>query len=404
MELFSITEISLQIGIGENTIRIYQKIFDEYLPQGIQLGKSTKYPKAIGEKFKSIDAWLKNGYSHQEIVDKLSTGEGGNSTAIEPKRDKLDVLSEDIRSLINAVNTLTQVVTQSALQAAENPKLDALVSLLTTTLQPQGKAMTQSTENSVIDAKPEHGDTAKHSHDHPDDIEMNASQFIDRLEEAGAVGGVIDDPDEPVSDIKPDSEEIRETPIFEVDEVGTDKNEASPYPNNQPLLFEEDREKCDGTEGTLFEKAPDIKEKAVYRKWIDAVLMELSGDGLSNKEICAELMQRKILTPKGKERWYPIGVQGMLNHIALKKKQQSNGVEDTDEDKDKPKLKIEDPKWTDEGYREYSRDIIFTLRQEGNTLKQIVEELAEMELKTRTGKERWNIGTISNILKTEKDF
>ncbi len=53
-------------------------------------------------------------------------------------------------------------------------------------------------------------------------------------------------------------------------------------------------------------------------------------------------------------------------------------------------------------YREYTLNLIIELKNADMTLKEIVDKLYEMGVKTRTGKDKWSIGTIGNILKKEK--
>lgn len=61
------------------------------------------------------------------------------------------------------------------------------------------------------------------------------------------------------------------------------------------------------------------------------------------------------------------------------------------------------PEWHDkEAYRKYTLNLIIELKNADMTLKEIVDKLRDMGVKTRTGIDKWSIGTISNILKSAK--
>lgn len=63
----------------------------------------------------------------------------------------------------------------------------------------------------------------------------------------------------------------------------------------------------------------------------------------------------------------------------------------------------ETPDWQDkEAYREYTLNLLTELKDGGMTLKKIVDKLYDMGIKTRSGKDKWSIGTVGNILKKEK--
>ncbi len=191
----------------------------------------------------------------------------------------------------------------------------------------------------------------------------------------------------------------------EVDTSEPDKtiSEKRPYPNRQPeLQFEEEPMTTTEPENNIFSNMPPIEDTAAYREWIDTILVDLSENGLPNDQICYAMMGRGILTPKGKRQWYPIGVQGLLNHIRLKQQEADNASFEIESDPDPEANASKVPTWEDDGYREYTRDMIFQFRGDGMTLNQIVDELTKIGAKTRTGKDRWNIGTVSMILRNEK--
>ena len=55
--------------------------------------------------------------------------------------------------------------------------------------------------------------------------------------------------------------------------------------------------------------------------------------------------------------------------------------------------------WQDkEAYREYTSDLIFKLKNAGMTLKEMAEELNDMGLKTRSGKDCWSFGMVNSVL------
>ena len=201
--------------------------------------------------------------------------------------------------------------------------------------------------------------------------------------EAGETPNIAD---APTLEFEPDESHQDDIPVLETENSKPKK----PYPNSQPLLFEdEEPSKININAGTLFENPPSINDPEAYRKWIDEVLLELSGDRLSNKEICTELMERGIKTPKGKEKWYPVGVHAMLNHLRLQ--QEETGT--TEEPK-----KSFIPSWQDEGYREYVREAIFRLKAHGLNSSEIVDSLEKLKIKTITGKKRWSIGMVNKML------
>ena len=181
-----------------------------------------------------------------------------------------------------------------------------------------------------------------------------------------------------------------------------------PYPNRQPVLqFEDEADIIKSSTASninIFADQPDFNDTDAYRLWIDSILISLSDDDLSHQEICIEMMERGIKTPKGKEKWFSIGVRGLLNHIKLKQQEAADTSLEFESDSDPEANAPKAPTWEDDGYREYTRDMIFQFREEGMTLNQIVDELTKIGAKTRTGKDRWNIGTVSMILRNEKDL
>ncbi len=61
------------------------------------------------------------------------------------------------------------------------------------------------------------------------------------------------------------------------------------------------------------------------------------------------------------------------------------------------------PEWQDrDEYREYTLNLIIELKNKNLALKGIVDKLYEMGVKTRTGKDKWSIGTVGNLLKRYK--
>lgn len=60
------------------------------------------------------------------------------------------------------------------------------------------------------------------------------------------------------------------------------------------------------------------------------------------------------------------------------------------------------PHWEDkEAYREYTLNVIVEMRTSGMPLKAIAQELTDMGLKTRSGKDKWSFGSVASILKRE---
>ena len=177
-------------------------------------------------------------------------------------------------------------------------------------------------------------------------------------------------PPEEQIEFEPDLCHTDATTVQEPD-VSTTKK---PYPNNQPLLFE-DELPIKANAGTIFEDPPGIDEPEAYRKWIDEILLELSGDGLSNKEICAELMERGIKTPRGKEKWYPVGVNAMLNHLRLQR-----------EEAGATKRQADEPKLGSPEYGDWLFDKISELRAEGMPYGKIEKYLNDKDILTVTGK------------------
>ena len=58
--------------------------------------------------------------------------------------------------------------------------------------------------------------------------------------------------------------------------------------------------------------------------------------------------------------------------------------------------------WEDDSYKEYTNNLIFALKKKGLSHKKIAEKLTQMNLKTRTGLDKWSSGTVGKILKREK--
>ena len=310
------------------------------------------------------------------------------------KRDKFTMLSEDIRELIDVIKNLNQTIAisnQQQIQNQINEKLNLLLSGMASTVH----------EN-------EHAPSPKDRlpHDHLDEATIDEDhEFIERLEKTDAS---TDDTTEGPDAGRPPELAIEFEPDNHTDGDTDLEPEAyesvKPYPNSQPLLFEEeiiDNNRANAE--TIFENSPNIDDTSAYRQWVDSVLLKLSRAGLSNSQICAEMMKRDIRTPKGKEKWYPVGVHAMLNHIKLKQEEAgANGeVEDhaiqQDKDPDEPAI----PTWQDEEYRKYTRDMIFKMRAEGNTLRSIAEKLTQMGIKTRKGGEKWSFSSVNGILKNE---
>lgn len=59
------------------------------------------------------------------------------------------------------------------------------------------------------------------------------------------------------------------------------------------------------------------------------------------------------------------------------------------------------PNWQKEAYREYTLNLIVELKESGKTLKEIAQALEQSGVKTRSGKDTWNVATISAILKNQ---
>jgi hypothetical protein len=61
------------------------------------------------------------------------------------------------------------------------------------------------------------------------------------------------------------------------------------------------------------------------------------------------------------------------------------------------------PDWQEQDvYKTYTFNLILNLQKKGLSHRKIVEELLRMGVKTRTGKDKWSVGTIGNILLKEK--
>jgi len=126
-----------------------------------------------------------------------------------------------------------------------------------------------------------------------------------------------DEEDTSVYEIKiSDEDAVESVKAFEAMVEPKKLTPPNEYPNSQSELFQEDISAPPSMDvENIFNNPPSIDDSDTYREWINNVLLEISGDGLSNKDICTELMERKILTPKGAEKWFPVAVAAMLKHL-----------------------------------------------------------------------------------------
>lgn len=357
MDLFSISQLKDKSGISDATIRRYLADFKDFLPEGKRLGRGVKYPVETLQALNNINFWYQSGKSKEEIEENLRMGTPIKSSSPHQK-DRFEALTEEIRALNETISEQTKAftqLTQLVLNAVPNQE-----QLIESLLNIHSRLHVASQEFSSSDAI------------HADDISPDTQKTP---------------PEEPIA-FEQDLCHTDATTVQEMD-ISTTKK---PYPNNQPLLFE-DESPIKANVGTLFEDPPGIDEPEAYRKWIDAVLLELSGDGLSNKEICAELMERGIKTPKGKEAWYPVAVAAMLKPL------QSQQDEAGSIDEPETESQIDAiPKQGSPGYDDWLFEKIEGLRAEGMTYGKIEGYLNDNGILTVTGK-KWGRNSVYAFFK-----
>lgn len=108
--LISIQEMSKVTAIPATTIRRYFTVF-EGLPQGVKLGRTTKYPSETVNTVKTINDLYEQGLSTIEIEGRISNTDmvdHVDTTTLPPQVERS--LQTDIRDLTDAVKNLTQTI------------------------------------------------------------------------------------------------------------------------------------------------------------------------------------------------------------------------------------------------------------------------------------------------------
>ncbi|MEA1967208.1 MAG: MerR family transcriptional regulator [Thermodesulfobacteriota bacterium] len=104
--LVSIQEMGKTTGIPETSIRRYIQVFNNVLPEGLKLGRTTKYPAEMAERLKVIHFSYQRGLSTVEVRGKLS-----DTTTLPPLApQKTTSLQADVQELTMAIKTLTDAV------------------------------------------------------------------------------------------------------------------------------------------------------------------------------------------------------------------------------------------------------------------------------------------------------
>jgi len=97
MDLLTLADISLKLGVPEATLRYWAKLFDEFLPQVVRGGERFYQEEAVAA-FKEINRMVEEGWPRNMIAEAL----GKMKLAGEEERAPEDLLQELLRRLAEA--------------------------------------------------------------------------------------------------------------------------------------------------------------------------------------------------------------------------------------------------------------------------------------------------------------